>query len=188
MYHETYKYKFWTCLGCNTALIQEIYEHSEIRDHEGNNIYEHTYYPERANSSNREAKKFIHIDENLKSTYYEIIKASNLNLVIVSAMGIRALLEGICLVEKIDDEKAYHLTKKIEILQTVNNIPESIIKGLKSLKFIGDSAAHKLAKTSKHNITIAIDLLESLLTHLYESRSDLEQKEKIVCDAKIDEA
>jgi len=185
IFHEKFHYKFWACMGCDTALIQEIYSHSGMTDYEGNNIYEYTYYPERTNTSKRKAKKFLHIDENLKSTYNEIIKANNLNLEIVLAMGIRALLEGICVIEKIDDKKAYKLYKKIELLKTESNIPDSIINGLKSLKFIGDDAAHRLIKTSKYNINLAIDLLEALLTHLYEAKFDLEQKAKRVCEADI---
>lgn len=185
IFHERFKYKFWVCLGCDTALIQEVYSHSGMRDYEGNDIYEYTYYPERTNVFKREAKKFIHIDENLKSTYNEIIKANNMNLAIVSTMGIRALLEGICIVEKIDDKKAYALNKKIELLETESNIPKSITDGLKSLKFIGDDAAHRLIKTSTQNISLAIDLIEALLTQLYESKYDLELKAKRVCEAKI---
>jgi hypothetical protein len=48
------------------------------------------------------------------------------------------------------------------------------------LKFIGDDAAHRLNATDKHTLSRSIDLLESLLTHLYESRIDLERKAEIV--------
>ena len=185
VFSEDFQYSFWACLGCDTALIQERYNHSSMTDEEGNDFYHYTYFPERTNSIKRKAKKFIHINKNLNSTYNEIIQASNLNLFIVSAMGIRALLEGICVEEHIDDEKAYQLTKKIELLQTESKIPPNIIDGLNSLKFIGDDAAHRLSKTSERNIRIAIDLLEALLTHLYEAKFDLDQKAKIVCDANI---
>ena len=77
------------------------------------------------------------------------------------------------------------MNKKIELLETESNIPKSITNGLKSLKFIGDDAAHRLIKTSTQNISLAIDLIEALLTQLYESRYDLELKAKRVCEAKI---
>ena len=185
VYQETIDYEFWSCLGCDTALIEEKFNCSGMQDYNGEDVYEYQYYPPRSNVLKREPKKFIHIEKNLKSTYEEIIQTSNLNLQIVSAMGIRALLEGICIQEGIDDIKAYHLNGKIDKLKDESNIPDGIIEGLQSLKFIGDDATHKLTSTSKHNISIAIDLLEALLINLYEAKFDLAQKAERVCKANV---
>lgn len=95
-------------------------------------------------------------------------------------MGVRALLEGICVIEGIDDNVAWGLAKKIEKLKDTSNIPGSIIDGLNGLKFIGDDTAHRLNTTDKHTLSLSIDLLESLLTHLYGARIDLEQKAAMV--------
>jgi hypothetical protein len=45
-----------------------------------------------------------------------------------------------------------------------------------NLKFIGDDAAHRLMPPSKSQLRLSIDLLEALLTHLYEAKYDLEKK------------
>ena len=149
-----------------------------MQNENGNDLYSFNYYPERKNSSNRKSMDFIHIDHKLNSTYKEIIKAFNHGLFIVCAMGIRALLEGICFTEGIDDKKAFGLEKKIKTLKEISNIPDSIIEGLMSIKFIGDYAAHRLEQTSKEELGLAIDVLEALLTNLYEAKFDLERKAK----------
>ncbi|WP_425593412.1 hypothetical protein [Alteromonas stellipolaris] len=68
----------------------------------------------------------------------------------------------------------------MEKLKDSPNIPDSISDGLNGLKFIGDDAAHRLNATDKHTLSLLIDLLESLLTHLYEARIDLERKAEVV--------
>jgi hypothetical protein len=95
-------------------------------------------------------------------------------------MSIRALLEGICVHEGITDEVVWKFEAKIDRLHTDNKIPESITEGLKSLKFIGDDAAHRLTSPSKHMLSVAIDLLEALLTHLYEAKFELHNKAELI--------
>ena len=155
--------------------MEEKYNCALQWDSQGNDIYTYAQYPERT-IKKRDIKHFQHIDSKLNDAYKEIIRAHRQGLEIVSAMGVRALLEGICVSEGIDDDKAWGLNKKIDALQSSNKIPSSIVDGLKGIKFIGDDAAHRLAPSGKNSIDLSIDLLEALLTHLYEAKFDLEHK------------
>lgn len=179
-YYEETEFRFLICRGCDSATLQEKWTCSGMHDHNGNEIYSYNYYPKRKNLGEREAKKFHHVDKKLNDSYKEIITAFQQGLEIVTAMGVRALLEGICVIEGIDDKEAWGLAKKIEKLKYSPNIPDSIIDGLNGLKFIGDDAAHRLNAADKHTLSLSIDLLESLLTHLYEARIDLERKAEMV--------
>ncbi|UTV98313.1 DUF4145 domain-containing protein [Marinomonas rhizomae] len=179
-YCEETKFSFLVCRGCDSATLQERWTCSGMHDHNGDEIYSYNYHPKRKNLGEREVKKFHHVDKKLNDSYKEIITAFQQGLEIVTAMGVRALLEGICVIEGIDDKAAWGLTKKIEKLKDSQNIPDSIIDGLNGLKFIGDDAAHRLNATDKHTLSLSIDLLESLLTHLYEARIDLERKAEMV--------
>lgn len=145
-------------------------------NYQGDNEYSYAYHPGRKNLGEREAKRFHHVDKKLTDSYKEIIIAFNQGLEIVTAMGVRALLEGICIMENIDDKIAWGLSKKIEKLKNAENIPDTIIDGLNGLKFIGDDAAHRLIAADKHTLRLSIDLLESLLTHMCEARIELEKK------------
>lgn len=179
-YYEETEYRFVVCRGCDTATLQEKWTCAGMHDQNGDHIYSFSYHPKRKNLGEREAKRFHHVDKKLNDSYKEIIAAFQQGLEIVTAMGVRALLEGICVIEGIDDHVARGLSKKIESLKNSPNIPNSIIDGLNGLKFIGDDAAHRLNATDKHTLSLSIDLLESLLTHLYEARIDLEKKAEMV--------
>ncbi|WP_035236467.1 DUF4145 domain-containing protein [Desulfobacter vibrioformis] len=179
-YYEDFEYRFLVCRGCDTATLEEKSTGAGLQDNDGNNIYYYSYYPPRKNFGFRSPKQFLHIDKKLNQTYKEIITAYQQGLGIVTSMGIRALLEGICVIEGIDDKKAWGLGKKIDKLKVSARIPESIIDGLKGLKFIGDDAAHRLKTTEKHHLSLAVDLIEALLTNLYEAKFDLEKKANLV--------
>src|SRR5690606_15955626 len=182
-YYEETKFRFLVCCGCDTATLQEKWRCSGMCDHNGDDVYSYSYYPTRTNLKERELKRFHHVDQKLNDSYREIITAFQHGLEIVTAMGVRALLEGICVIEGIDDKVAWGLSQKIEKLKTSSKIPASIIDGLNRPKLIGDDAVHLLIATDKHTLSQSIDLLESLLTHLYESRIDLERKAEIVRSA-----
>lgn len=179
-YYEETEFRFLVCRGCDSATLQEKWTCAGMQDHNGDEIYSYNYHPKRKNLGEREVKKFHHVDKKLNDSYKEIITAFQQGLEIVTAMGVRALLEGICVIEGIDDKAAWGLAKKIEKLKDSSNIPDSIIDGLNGLKFIGDDAAHRLNATDKQTLSLSIDLLESLLTHLYEARIDLERKAEMV--------
>ncbi len=179
-YCEDYEYRFLICRGCDTATLEEKWTCSGMNDNDGNDIYTYEHSPKRKNLGVRESKRFVHIDKKLNETYKEIIIAHQQGLGIVTSMGIRALLEGICVIEGVDDKQAWGLGKKIEALKDSANIPDSIVDGLKGIKFIGDDAAHRLNATDKNSIRLSIDLLEALLTHLYEAKFELQQKADLV--------
>lgn len=180
VFYENIEYGFYVCLGCDTATIEQRYHCAGMYDENGDEIYSTSYSPERNNKYVREPKRFLHIDNRLKTTYNEIIKASNHNLETVCAMGIRALIEGICTQEGIDDQAAWGLKKKIQALKEKNSIPDGIIEALTSLKITGDDAAHRLMPTDRQSIMLSIDVIEALLTNLYEAKFDLAQKADLV--------
>lgn len=163
--------------------MEERYNCAGMTNQRGDDVYTYDYHPGRESGSYREPKKFIHIDTQLSAAYLEVVRASNYGLRIAAAMGVRALLEGVCVEQGIDDKAAWGLTKKIAILQTKTGIPDGIVDGLIRLKIIGDGAAHSLDAPSSGRLSLSVDLLEALLTHLYEAKFDLKEKaEKVVRD------
>jgi len=179
-WYENWKYDFLICKGCDTATLVENYHSAGMFNQDGDEYYLTFFHPERTNKDYRSPKMFQHLDNKLNAIYLEIIKSHNLKLEIITAMGLRALLEGICLEENITDKVAYNLTGKVAELESSGNIPSGIIGGLTSLKFLGDDAAHSLNSSDLRSINLAIDLLEALLTHLYEAKFDLQHKAELM--------
>ena len=183
IYYEIFKYNFLICRGCDTATLEEAWRNTGMYDHDGNEIFGYEYSPPRRNLDARRAKTFEYIDKKLNETYIEIITCHQAGLGIVTAMGIRALLEGVCVIEGVDDKKHWALKDKIIQLQNSKKIPEKIIDGLNRIKFIGDDAAHRLIPTDSISINLSIDLLEALLTYLYEAKFDLQSRARLVKEA-----
>ncbi|MUK45869.1 DUF4145 domain-containing protein [Aliivibrio fischeri] len=175
-WYEDWEYNMWACRGCDTATLETKYICAGSYDHEGNEVYHYSYDPQRKNTFERLPKKFMHIDDKLNGIYKEIILAYKAGLNTVSVMGIRALLEGICIHEGINDKDAYHLTGKLKELEKKSFIPHQIIEGLVSIKSFGDDAAHSLVKLNKMDLELSIELLEALLTSLYEAKFELQHK------------
>lgn len=178
IFYEKTRFGFWVCRGCDTASLEDRYTNPTMKDYNHDEIYDCSYFPERNNLNSHTAKKFLHIDKKLNAIYLEIIKAHKQGLTIISAIGVRALLEGICVTEGIDDNASYNLTGKLKKLREAKKVPESIFEGLDNLKIIGDDAAHRLDSSDIYTIKLSIELLEALLIHLYEAKFELERKAK----------
>lgn len=176
LFLEEWRFSFWICRGCESAVLEERYGFDREVDDDGSPVYSYKYHPTPETAAIRKPKKFEHIDERLNRTYVEVVAAHNAQLHIVAAVGVRALLEGICVEQGIDDKIAWGLTKKIALLQQRSSVPAGIVDGLMKLKVVGDGAAHYLRTPTGETMTILIDLLEALLTHLYEAQFDLVAK------------
>ena len=184
VFSEDWLYEFWVCLGCDTATMLEHYHCNNIPKIDGT-----TYFPDRLNSSKRNAKKFLHTPSSLMTIYKEIISAYQQEMNLLCAIGLRALLEGICISEGINDEVAYNLGPgknpqkkpgKLNKLKDECNISQEIIDSLCKMVVFGNDAVHKLEETSRHDISRALDLIEALLTTLYEAKVNLENKAKML--------
>ena len=179
-YYEETEYYFLVCRGCDTATLEEKSAYSGMYDYNGDTLYFYNYYPKRKKSGVIEAKQFHHVDKKLNDIYKEIVISFQQGLAVVTAMGVRALLEGICVLEGIDDSKAWGLNKKLDRLTELSSIPNAIVDGLKRIKFIGDDAAHRLNTPEKSILVLSINLLESLMTHMYEAKFDLDHKASLL--------
>ena len=91
-------------------------------------------------------------------------------------MSIRSLLEGICINQGITDDIYWKFQTKLKKLNDIVGMPDSVVDGLLKIKFIGDGAAHRLATPNREVISLAIDLLEALMLHLYDAKFELANK------------
>lgn len=163
-----HQYKLWVCRGCDTATLQESCTHRMLI-HESDStksFWIYTFHPKRA-AEHRVPKNFVSLPANLWFIYHEVIDSFNSQAEILTAIGLRALLEGICIDKGITDGVAWGLQAKLKALDKGKHLPSSIVKGLGSFKFIGDEAAHKLERPAMKNLSLAIDVMEELLSFLY---------------------
>lgn len=164
------EYRFWACLGCGTAAL-EIVEIINGIDYQSSS----TYYPSRK-GGHLIQKYFVQLDKKLRAIYREIIDSYNARLRITCSMGLRALIEGICIDKGITDKEAFGLEAKLGKLGEKGLLPNNIVDSLYSFKFIGDDAAHRLEAPSQQELKLAIDVMEDLLNFLYEMEYKLASK------------
>ena len=139
-----------------------------MHDGDDNQLYEYDYFPPRE-FANLSPKKFRSIPKPLGAIYTECVQAFNYGLHLTCAIGLRALVEGIC-VDK--DCTGKYLWEKIGNLNAI--LPQNIVDHLHGFRFLGNVAAHELETVDKGTLHIAIEVAEDLLNILY----DLEYKSR----------
>ena len=133
---ERIGYRLWICAGCERGTMGEFYIFDITRE-ENIAMAEESYFPERSQLHVKD-KNFKQLPDKLNIIYREILHAYNNKLVVLCAMGIRGLLEGICANKHITGR---NLKNKIENLASI--LPQNIVNNLHSIRFIGNEAAQK---------------------------------------------
>ncbi len=170
----------WMCAGCETVVLENYssgedfdfneYEPEDIKEMEEYGISYpldtddmiRNFFPKRAKNI-LSPKKYTQLPERLINIYKEVIMAHNNETPLLCAVGIRALIEGICFDQEITGRT---LEKKIEGLASV--LPKNIVSNLHNLRFMGNEAAHELSSPPQDEIQLAIEICEDLLNYMYE--------------------
>jgi len=188
VYYEKSIYKFWVCKGCDTAILEDYYTNIGMTAEDGENVYESIFWPPRNNLKPKnvvlKSKNFTGLRNDsltkpydivdlvtpcdIEKAYNETIQAFNYDLSMLCAIGIRALLESVCIKQGITDAQGFGLKAKLKELKKQEHLPENIVEGLSNLKFIGDKAAHKLITPTKQELQLGIEIIEDILNRLYE--------------------
>lgn len=158
---ERLGYRLWICAGCERGTMEEFYIFN-LTQKEPSSIPEEHYFPERSRLHVKD-KNFKQLPDKLTTIYRETLHAFNNKLVVLCAMGIRGLLEGICANKNITGR---NLKKRIENLASI--LPQNIVNNLHGIRFIGNEAAHELSAPNINELRLAIEICEDLLNFLYE--------------------
>ncbi|MBD3337810.1 MAG: DUF4145 domain-containing protein [Candidatus Lokiarchaeota archaeon] len=161
-FQEIIGFRFFICAGCETGVLEEYYTNTGYKDDNEKQLFDYEYHPIRS-EFHVERKIFIKLPKKLNTIYREILNAFNSEANVLCAIGIRALLEGICADKKITGT---NLSEKIDNLDNI--LPQNIVDNLHSIRFIGNSAAHELSSPKRIDLRLAIDILQDILNYLYE--------------------
>lgn len=152
-------YRFWVCAGCDSAVLEERYTDISMAM---TDEYEYRFFP-KPRFNHVHEKYFIKLPAKLKKIYRETIQAFNEEMYILTAAGLRALIEGICSDKQI---KGKNLEEKINRMNSL--LPQNIVTNLHSFRFIGNEAVHELETPEARDLRLAIGVSEDLLNFLYE--------------------
>lgn len=155
-WRETY-FLLWVCAGCDSAVLEERFTDANIG-------YEYLsdFFPN-PNLYQLVEKRFAKLPSKLIAIYRETIRAFNNELYILTAAGLRALIEGICSDKQINGR---NLEEKINRMNSI--LPQNIVSNLHGFRFMGNDAVHELEIPEIEDLKLALEVSEDLLNFLYE--------------------
>jgi hypothetical protein len=173
-------YQIIECVGCNSKSFREVCWCSEWQDFDNPGISE-TLFPS-PEEYLRAVKEFLEIPFHIKEIYSQTIIAFNNNLWVLSAAGIRSIIEGICkqkgivTVDKIFINKkgieiirkSKDLYDKIERLNELGIITSQQKSSLHELRYLGNTALHELDVPLEDDLILGIDIIENMLQNIFE--------------------
>lgn len=175
-------YSIIECLGCETISFLEIYGDTEMIAHnevgELDYFYEKTVYPFYLEKSN-ELDYQEYIPESIRIIYQETIAAFKADSNILTAGGLRAIIEAICNHLKI---KKGNLADRIDLLHNKGHLTLSESKRIHSIRFLGNDALHEIEKPKKEHLYILLDIVNLLLANLFINDKKLKGKMDTIVD------
>jgi Domain of unknown function (DUF4145) len=165
-----------SCNGCNTVTYRITTWSSE--DPEPGEIL----YPKRGETKRERAPKdFANLPYGgpFESLYRQTIAAFNSELLTLSAAGVRLLVEGLCRDKGVRSgtvidsntgkpRTSKNLDGKINGLAETGHITMQQALALHEIRFLGNDAAHELYQPTRVAVEIAIELIEQIVTQIYD--------------------
>lgn len=181
------------CQGCDLISGREIRTFEEDFDPEtGGHIEYITLYPKRGTNL-LQIKPYLNIPIEIRSIYRETIDTFNNQNNILCAVGLRALLEGICNNKGIKDGPLEIVTSKGVKMHTIRKkdlrgkisglfekglLTKSHSELLHEHRYLGNDAVHDLITPTSHELLIAIQIIEHTIENIYELTAKAEYLQK----------
>lgn len=165
------------CMGCDTISFRKLYNDVSIQQSNDDDATTQELYPKRGTHS-RPTKVYRNLPIDLKKVFQETIDAYNNNLTLLCGVGIRAIVEAIC-IDKAILEGSYtdsagkqvtskSLDGKIYGLASNGYLTSDNAEVLHELRFLGNAAVHELSNPSLDELSLAIDIIELTFDNIYE--------------------
>lgn len=161
-------YQIVQCLNCEAICFRSEYEDSESHSYDmstGEDFYWSTehIFPHRT-AGRFKIKDSFTLPPGVGKAYDELVSAMNAGQTILAGLGIRVVLESICVDLKAEGDSLF---KKINGLLKLNAITESDVSILHKLRALGNTAAHEAKPSSPEQLDLAMNVIEHLLLGTY---------------------
>lgn len=156
------------CDGCDNISFYEVYGDTDMTKPTGpygepDYYFDRTVFPPYLEDG-QSIKELSYLPEKIRIIYSETIEAFKSNSSILTAGGLRAIIEAICNHLKIPSN---NLADRIDGLSKNGHltIPES--KRLHSIRFLGNDALHEIEKPKKEHLYLLLEIVNHLLSNLF---------------------
>ncbi len=164
------------CAGCDEISFRKLYNDISMQQHFDEDTATQELYPQRGAHS-RPIKPYRGLPFQIRTIYRETIDAFNSNLTLLCSVGVRAIVEAICVDKKITEGAVINkegkerisknLDGKISGLSTKGYLTADNAEILHELRFLGNEAVHELSEPSIEELGLAIDIIELVIDNIY---------------------
>ena len=105
-----------------------------------------------------------HFPGKTRLAYLETLKALDSNLPLLTAIGLRTVIESICLEQKV---AGHNLQARIDQLAAQGHLSNKQADFLHNHRFMGNVAAHEIDPAPLNHLAAALDIAETLLKAIY---------------------
>ena len=162
--------RMWTsdqvlkCCGCDEISFRHTYQCTEeINFETGNLELTEMLYPNRV-EGRVPMDSYDEFPPKTRRIYMETLKALNQNAFVLSAIGLRALIESVCVEQK---TPGHTLEKRIDELAASGLLSKKQAEFLHAHRFMGNAAAHEMIAPKATELVAALDIAETLLKTIY---------------------
>lgn len=176
-------YQITECLGCDTKSFRDVYEAIEeayqISEDEWEvpttiDVYPKFIKGHRALSGEYSIPGLVGI------IYKEVLLAFQEDALILAGLGLRSTVEAVCNDLEV---KGRNLESRISKLATAGFISRKDAERLHGIRFMGNDAAHEVKKPKTEQLSVALKIVEHLLSTVYILEKEVEGKiETVITD------
>jgi hypothetical protein len=160
-------YQVMECLGCENISFLKTYGDITMVYYDDDGLpdyyYDETIFPYFLEKGD-ELEYQYHLPEAIRIIYKETINAFKADSYILTAGGLRAIIEAICNHLRI---KKNDLEKRIDALHSKGHLTLRESKRLHSIRFLGNDALHEITKPKKEHLHLLLEIVNHLLANLF---------------------
>lgn len=166
-YFSRTDYQVIQCAGCETVSFLKIFGDSDMYSTDDYTYGEYftvsTVYPLYLEDA-EELKDQHHLPDQIRQIYSDTIKAFTIGAFILTAGGLRAIIEAVCKHEKMSTG---NLIDKINSLHQNGKLTVNEANRLHSIRFLGNDALHEMAPPTKEQLLLLLNIVNHLLANLF---------------------
>ena len=160
----SYDFQVIQCRGCDVISFRQLFWSSDsFSPHTGDEVAVETLYPSR-NFWRNPIIGYESFPARTIRVYLEVLTALNNNAPILAAIGLRAIIELICVEQ---NTTSNNLAGAINELAQVGLLSQNQAAYLHAHRFMGNVAAHEIVASTPQELMAALDIAETLLKTIY---------------------
>lgn len=158
------RHYFCQCAGCDSfSYAVRSWTEDDWNEHTDGLDYRWEIYP-RGTDVRESIDDVFDLPDKVRVIYLEVIGALNASLPVLTAIGLRAVIEAICKDRAVPGK---NLEELIDNLATAGVLSSDQAKILHGHRFLGNVAAHEIKSAKPKEILAALEIAEAMMRTIY---------------------